>query len=91
MTQTLLCILELIAWVDIMIKEIHIKQSGDPITSCRLSTGQESIANLIEGYLSSKLEHSPFEKSKAKSKDSKRIDGNIPKYHVFSGIDDPVV
>ena len=73
--------------VDIMIKEVRIKQNGDPITSCRLCTGQESIANLIEAYLNPKLGHSPF----AKSKDDKRIDGNIPKYPVFSGVKDPMV
>jgi len=73
--------------VDLLIKEVHIKTNDDPITSCRLCTGQESIANMIEALLNPKLGYSLF----AKSNDNKSIDGKVPKYPIFSGIKDPMV
>jgi hypothetical protein len=74
--------------INLMIKDICIKMNGDPISSCRLCTGQESVANMIEGFLNPKLGHSPFVRMNSKA-DS--LDGNIPKYPIFSGIKDPMV
>ena len=73
--------------MDIMIKEITIQMRGEPIKACRLCTGQENTAKLIEEILQPELKHSPFEKVK----NSKTHDGNVPKYPIFSGVEDPMV
>ena len=46
--------------IDLMIKDVSVTKSKNPITSCRLATGQKAIAERIESLLSPKLGHSPY-------------------------------
>lgn len=77
---------------DIMIKEVMIssKKGAPPITSCRLCTGQEHIATIIESVLVDRLGFSPFEKDDkdAPKRDGGKRDGNTPNYPIFSGVKD---
>lgn len=73
---------------DIILSDISIRKTGDPITSCRLYTGQEATAALLVEVLKPELEdHSPFEKSAV----DKNLDGHTPSYPIFSGVKDPMV
>ena len=73
--------------IDLMVKYISIKMTGDPISSCRLCTGQESVATMIEAFLNPKLGYSPFTKTTSKTDG---MDGNVPTYPIFSGLEDPM-
>lgn len=70
---------------DIMLKDFQLTKSDESIKGCKLYTGQQSVADLIEAILSPKLEHSPFDKR------DKTFSGRKPGYPAFSGVDDPMV
>lgn len=52
------------------------------ISTCRLCTGQENIAELLNEILQPRLGYSPFDNDKA----NKHGDWNVPKYPIFSGV-----
>ena len=72
---------------DVMISEISIRKTGEPIKECRLYTGQEATASLLGELLETELGHSPFENSTV----HKNRDGYTPSYPIFSGVKDPMV
>jgi 5'-3' exonuclease len=47
---------------DIMLKHFQITKADESIKGCKLYTGQKSVADLVEGILSPKLQHSPFDR-----------------------------
>jgi len=65
-----------------MVKDVKLNVRKEPIKSCRLYTGQETAANLIEAIIRPKLDRSPFEKEGK---------GRVPDYPIFSGVKDPMV
>ena len=72
---------------DIMIKDVPICMKGDPISTCRLCTGQENIAELFNKILQLELRYSPFDSDET----DKHQDGNVLKYSIFSGVNDPMI
>jgi len=63
---------------DIMLKDLKLTTTKEPIRSCKVYTAQRAVADQIENILHPKLGHSPFK------------GGRIPKHPIFSGVDDPM-
>jgi hypothetical protein len=54
------------------------------INECRVYIGQKDVPNQIDVILKIKIGHSPFD-------NDKNVDGRIPAYPIFSGVEDPMV
>jgi hypothetical protein len=65
---------------DVLLKDLKLTMTKEPIKSCRLYTGQKAVADRIETILQQKLGRSPFEN-----------EGRVPTYPIFSGVVDPMV
>jgi hypothetical protein len=71
---------------DVMVKDICPSPTNEPIVCCRLSTGPQAVADKLEEIIQPMLGYSPFLKDPIQ-----KLDGNLPKYPFFSGVDDPIV
>jgi hypothetical protein len=70
---------------DIMIKDLKLTITKDPIKSFKIYTGQAAVADKLEEILQPKLGQSPFENI------TKNDKGRVPKYPIYSGVADPMV